>query len=511
MDTYRRWRKAHFVTIRQGNFVGITERGEEFCRSVITTMISSLPPKIRQQLTANVVTENSLYQSLPFGGQVKIQETIKLKNSLLSLEEYCKRTDIEPVLKYKKFFGRQQELNELYDFLQTSGKKITIILDGGVGNTRLILQFAMQVQNHKEKETGWDVCFIHPYENFQIQPDRKTLLILDDAVRYQDLDKLVDFVLNSSGNIEVRLLITAMSNFKNLIINHVMEKNYEPAVINLGRGDIVSFLQHNFPWIDEQIASQIESQCKNNFVYAILCAEYWKEEGPSDELKKILSWKMERYIRNMAEKTGCSIEDVTYVIDLISLVMPLDWIADKQYLKKTLSNQKYCALENILQETSTDLYEDSLFLSQVDSKVAIKPDPLADFLRLHSFENPKMQLILKQLIEHMPYRISFNAIAAWRFDEEKDLSKLLVMIWEELNSKGSFNPEYVFALYTFVDSIIPFFPMELKKSKVSKWLEAFEVISRNYPALKLRMAFTISNTCELCITYGTVEQTEEEA
>jgi hypothetical protein len=36
-----------------------------------------------------------------------------------------------------------------------------------------------------------------------------------------------------------------------------MEKNYEPAVINLGGGDIVSFLQHNFPWIHEQNASQI--------------------------------------------------------------------------------------------------------------------------------------------------------------------------------------------------------------------------------------------------------------
>lgn len=67
-DIYPRWSKGHFVMIKEGKFVAITERGEELCRNVITTMILSLPSKRKQQLTENIQTLN---QSRPFRGQTK--------------------------------------------------------------------------------------------------------------------------------------------------------------------------------------------------------------------------------------------------------------------------------------------------------------------------------------------------------------------------------------------------------------------------------------------------------
>jgi hypothetical protein len=67
-DIYQRLCKGHFVTIRQGKLVGITEEGEQLCRSIISTLISSLPSERRQQLTENIQTLN---QSLPFRGQTK--------------------------------------------------------------------------------------------------------------------------------------------------------------------------------------------------------------------------------------------------------------------------------------------------------------------------------------------------------------------------------------------------------------------------------------------------------
>lgn len=168
------YRDEGFVAYRKeggSNLFALTEKGEQYCKEIINELILCLPEAKRPTMAS----------------KAEIQESIKPRNPFLRLEEYCKRSDIRPVLKYNRFFGRKQELNELHNFLQPSAEKIMIIFgDSGIGKTRLILQFATQVENHKDMETRWNVYFIHPYETFQVQPLEKTLLILDDAARYPD-------------------------------------------------------------------------------------------------------------------------------------------------------------------------------------------------------------------------------------------------------------------------------------------------------------------------------------
>ena len=77
------------------------------------------------------------------------------------------------------------ELKELHDFLN-SDKEIKLITgDGGVGKTRLAIEFANKTE--EEKNDNWNVYFIHPYKDFNsgLIPDEKnTLLILDETSRY---------------------------------------------------------------------------------------------------------------------------------------------------------------------------------------------------------------------------------------------------------------------------------------------------------------------------------------
>jgi hypothetical protein len=166
-------------------------------------------------------------------------------------------------------------------------------------------------------------------------------------------------------------------------------------------------------------------------------------------------------MREISEKTRCSIDDVTYAIGLISFIMPLDWTKDKEYLKRILPNQKYMVLENILQDVHSNFQKDSLFLSEEDSKFVVKPDLLADFLRSEYFRKYRTGEILEQLIESMPYRLATNMVAAMKYDKQilEDVCYFLIKIWHQLNKKKGETSEYIFAIYLFLtefkDIIIP--------------------------------------------------------
>ena len=144
---YLSYEDEGFVVYRKEggtNLFALTEKGEQYCKEIIDELILCLPEAKRPTMAS----------------KAEIQETIKPRNAFLHLEEYCKRSDIRPVLKYNRFFGRKQELNELYDFLQPSAKKIMIIFgDSGVGKTRLIMQFATQVENQRKGNTL--ECLLH--------------------------------------------------------------------------------------------------------------------------------------------------------------------------------------------------------------------------------------------------------------------------------------------------------------------------------------------------------------
>jgi hypothetical protein len=212
-------------------------------------------------------------------------------------------------------------------------------------------------------------------------------------------------------------------------------------------------LSANFDWIDENIAAKIESLCGNSFTYAIIYAEYWREKGTPDEPYQILSWKKEKYVASVAEKTRSSREDIEYIIYLISFIMPLDWSKDKEYLKGILSNQKYIALENLIQEVRINPYQGSLFLSEQDSKLFIKPDVLAGFLLLESLKNGVMDGIIKKLIQYVPYRIAFNVISSRDFNRDRKRA-FISMLWKELNVTNNQSIEYYYALQVLTDPLV---------------------------------------------------------
>src|SRR5437899_7967908 len=81
----------------------------------------------------------------------------KTEITFLSLSEYTHRSEIEPIMKYRKFFGRQNELMKLRTHMENSNKIMIIVGDSGIGKTRLSLEFALQVQNQEDEINSWKV------------------------------------------------------------------------------------------------------------------------------------------------------------------------------------------------------------------------------------------------------------------------------------------------------------------------------------------------------------------
>jgi hypothetical protein len=478
-DVFEKFEKEKLIKIKkEGNnrLFGLTEFGESECKNILQELCLLVNPNY------NIVTIKPKI--------VDDEKKDRSQDGLISLDDYLNRKEIKPLFnKYPNFIGREKEFNILIDFLNNESQEILIVTgEGGIGKTRIVLQTIRHLKNRLEDEKNWNIHFINPYKNQVILPiENKTLIIVDDAKRYsRDLNQIIDYVINPPPETKSKMIIIERSIFFNEIESLVKEKNCIPQKLHLFIGDIVSFLLEYFPWLDKVIANDIARNCRGSFDYASICAEYYKNGGKIENLLDILSWKIEKYINDISQRSGYNISDVKYYLCLLSLIMPINLEYDKEYLQEFLHDYK--KFEQILRD-SRDKYDNNLIFSE-DNIYLLKPDPIADFIKLNALENNKIETVLLSIVNYCPKRIFYNIMAVKKFNDKQNENffNIFIKALNMVNKNRGYTEEYaeaiVFLSIFINESKIPLANNNIKPD-LKNWLDSFEHIYREIPSEKI--------------------------
>lgn len=465
-DVYMPYAEQNLVEIKtENNYrrISLTDLGSTKCMDILKDLIIS-----------NFPEEKELF----FNAKSPPQVDLETDNSLISLDKYLNRRDILPLFeKYPVFYGRIEEMRQIEDFVNDELKQILFITgDGGTGKTRLVLETFKQ-KNKADNEQNWNVFFLNPYRNLAEFPNRnKVLIVLDDAKRYSgNIHTVLDMVINPQGGNEVKMIIIERNIFANEIEGYIRQKNGEIRKLELSAGDISSFLIDNFLTIDKKTANEIALKCQGNFDYAAFCAEYWYNGGKiGADLMSIISWKIEKYIDDIALRTGIKNDEIKFYLKILSIISPFDWVYDGRYLKNSLDNFDH--FMRIIYD-STNKYENNIIFSE-GSISFIKPDPIADYFKLLALEDNKLKNIIIDLTKYFPSRIIYHITAVRKSNTQQQHNYVMILgkSWLLLNEIDATTLEYFAAIESLSYDLTNWadFSPETIKMNPRRWVESFE-------------------------------------
>ena len=458
----------------------------------------------------------------------KLLTRLLVENPLIPLEEFERRAEIEPLLKYE-FVGRESELEGLRKFLESDKKVFLLTGDGGVGKTRLAMEFAREVAKRKVSNGNWDVYFIDQDREFKypvvsnVLGNRNTLLILDDASRYRNRDRVIGFIQNPPEGRNIKLLLIDRPIFKGFITNEVKERGISVEELQIGGGNISSFIERNFE-IRREDAERIQEESEGNFVIAIFLAEYYRDKGRIGKQKEAIDYRIEKYKRDIKEHTGIPIDDIENTLFLLSLLTPIEWKKDSKYIQEVLNHlpaYEFYYLKKVIGLAGRDF-----FILKSGEKYVFKYDLIAEYLLSQFMEREDFDEIVKEFLPYMPSRISYNILMTLRFfipryliekaeeiaqtlrffgeeaeetvqtlrffreeareavqnfrEEVKKAFQILGEIWEELNKIEGQTPEYFSALVLLTGN--PFLDAsDIEKININHWIQCYEKVSKDYP------------------------------
>jgi hypothetical protein len=435
-----------------------------------------------------------------------MQQVIQLlsEEPVLTVRQFKRRTEIVKLLQYK-FIGRIAEFKNFNYFLDVTCEKIGVLIDhGGAGKTRLSVELAERL----EEEDDWNVYFVHPKHKFiPFNILGKTLLILDEASRYNYSDDLIDFVLNPPlGSGTFKLLVIDRPIFQESFESYLSEIGEHATPIKIGKADITAFLEANYEGIGNDASEKIAQKSGNSFVYAAQFAEYYQKKHSVPELATVISESIQKYIKDIAIETSKPTRYVKQAIEMFSLIQPIDWNRDWPFIKKGLSIDQFQALEAVF---TTCIESDLVLLS--DGVCTINPDPISDCVRLGVINNRRWSAIFNKLHMLFPFRVAYNIAALPRLDPSivDKVGKALHHIWIRLNdtAERDISPEYFFATDFFTRRFaqLPF--CDVAEANRQVWISRYIACKKQYPEEDFRQPF-INSLAYVTAAYNRPEQSD---
>jgi len=437
-------------------------------------------------------------------------EYFKALDTYMPFDAYIKsrEEEISEMKKYE-FIPRKIEGKDWLEWFNEAFKEnvvVAIFGDGGIGKTRLALEFAEKVI-----EQGLEVYVFNHYAEYKEPSEMKNALVILDDVDEHVCEKVLNFCLGLSGKVveNVKVLILGRNYFR---------KSFERLIEESGRyfkvkgkfksielekdEDALRKLLKNLG-IEDKVDKIIETSL-GIFYYAIVLTEYYKESGKYN-LESALKWKFNTYLDELTELIKKEYGErygrgqILDHLRLLSLVQPLKK-GDLKVLRGIVDWDFPINVDETLFKVLRK--EGKGFIFEEGGGISIKPDPLADYIRFEWFKEEKdFEKVVFELLKFIPYRVSRNIYDLWQIILSKIMVdakrvvegydawtsflkllrmkswklyhehiKLLVGIWKNLNEKIENNEEYFDALWFFTYNLQPIVVKNIEYANVEEWI-----------------------------------------
>ncbi|MCC4769510.1 hypothetical protein FXV91_04645 [Methanosarcina sp. DH2] len=486
----------------------IKSKISDYLEKILDISLEEYSSQLKKELKT---TKIDLIESILEGVEKSIKE-----NPLLTLEEFESRTENRDICgqRYSCFVGRQDDLNVLKDFLTISSNKILVLTGlGAVGKTRLSIEFARLVKREME---DWDVYFIHRENNFNRFHARKyTLLILDETSRYPEIEKskLIDFVLHPpKESSDMKLILIERPIFKDSIESELRERYASFTNLHLEKGEIAEWYA-SFTNLHLEKGEIAEFLQQNLDVNAIIYTEYFKEKGKINESKNILAHRVEKYANDICKRSSYRIEEVKLALSRISLITPIRWSEDKEFLK--MYKKDLDVVEEIIRLSDSKNLDIFFYRQNPTNKNSnieydFRYDPMANFLRAEYIEKDESTDWIQRHISHFPYRMAYNLFLIQRYYPSyfQKVSQNISDIWVSINSSKGNNLEYFKAFLFFTSKFLQSNSQSLEELNLKHFIDSYNFVSSSKCEHEVSSYFTmtLANLVALC---GRAERFED--
>ena len=431
--------------------------------------------------------------------------------SVFNIEEWEKKNKISVFIRrFKEFIGRDDELSKLNSFLD-SKRNIAIISGlGGVGKTRLLIEFARRVKLQR----SWQVFFVDDYEldvkviREFISKYNHVILILDDLSNFTKIEdlgglSLLDHSIKSDEiNRTLKIIISTRPIFVDTITRRIeSQRGFEsPFHLEVKGGDFKNFIDIYYPDIeDDNILDALIENTRENFDSLIAILDSYSQTGEISGLKEVFNYKYTVYIKEAEQRTGLDGDDIEGSYYLLSLIKSLRLSEDLKYIKNT----QYYDLVKILPTLRKRKCE-LLFYSK--NKYSLRPDTHADFIlsKLINSKPTVFKQMWSSLAPIMPLRICMSILASGIWEENSEYLKIVLQdIWDELIRIKGKTIEYIASLSFFTRDLYHLNLFDVSVIDIEKLRKNVErIISRHDKEIEEAVFLWGSTLLNLIIIYA---------
>ncbi|HII81265.1 MAG TPA: hypothetical protein HA261_12990 [Methanosarcina sp.] len=350
------------------------------------------------------------------------------------------------------FVGRNEILSQLDNFVE-SDKKIALLPGrGGIGKSRILFEFG-KVFESKHYECELRYVSENPLSRDSINelPERKCVLVVDDAHRREDIDTLLETAQQAITKLPIKVILTFRPHGLNYIKSSCNRCGFDTREIEnisevkeLKRKEIEELGKSILGSKHHQYLEPLIKVSKDSTIVLVIGARLIAENKVQPALLEQDQEFQETVFRRFKEDIilGVISEDLdaTFCRDLLSIISILSPIQKENELIERMA--KYLEVKKSKLNIAIDTLEKYRALHSVGSKLRITPDVLSDHILHNScitsdgYSTGYSQEIFDTFGDIYLENILNNlAELDWRITSQNRETDLLVEIWDNIEEE----------------------------------------------------------------------------